>query len=202
MIITYHNGQCIKVTQGDTTLVINPHDKKSAFGGVRFGANVALVSLHHPDFDAPENITGDPFVIDTPGEYEVGEIGVRGYGVSTTYDGEHHINTIYQVHFEGINIIFLGALADTEIDPKILGEFGEIDILVVPIGGGDVVQVPAAAKLATKLEPHVIIPVHYDKAALAAFEKEMNVSVKAVEKFTTKKKELEVLEGEVVVLAS
>lgn len=202
MIITYHGGQCLKFVQGDTTLVLNPHDKKSQFGGVRFGANVAAVSLHHPDFAATDSITGSPFVIDTPGEYEIGDIGVRGYGIKTTYDGEDRYNTIYQIHFEGINIVHLGALQDADIDPKILGEFGDIDILIMPIGGGDVLQVPAAAKLATKLEAHVIIPVHYDKGSLAAFLKEVDSAVAPVEKFTTKKKDLETLTGEVVVLSS
>jgi len=197
MIITYHGGQCLKFSQGDTTLVLNPHDKKSSFGGVRFGANVVAVSVHHPDFNATESITGTPFVIDTPGEYEVGDVGVRGYGVATTYDGEARFNTIYQIHFEGINIVHLGALQDADIDPKILGEFGDIDILIMPI---DVLQVPAAAKLATKLEAHAVIPVHYDKVSLAAFLKEFDSAAQPIEKFTIKKKDLEALEGEIVVL--
>jgi len=202
MIITYHGGECLKFSQGDTTLVLNPHDKKSSFGGVRFGANVVAVSLHHPDFNATESITGNPFVIDTPGEYEVGEVGVRGYGILVNYDGEPRYNTIYQIHFEGINIVHLGALQDVDIDPKILGEFGDIDILILPIGGGDVLQVPAAAKLATKLEAHAVIPVHYDKAALTAFLKELDSAAQPLEKFTIKKKDLEALQGEVVVLSA
>lgn len=201
MIITYHGGQCVKVSQGDDAFIVDPHDKKSAFGGVRVGAGVVLISLHHTDFDSPQSVSGNPFIIDSAGEYEVGDIHVRGYGVPTIYAGEKHINTIYQVHFEGVNMIFMGALGSAEIDPKIFGEFGDVDILVLPIGGGDVLQVPAAAKLATKLEAHAIIPTHYDKASLAAFLKEMDTNVKPIDKFTTKKKELDGMEGEVIVLS-
>ena len=52
-----------------------------------------------------------------------------------------------------MNIVFLGALSNPEIDPKILGELGDIDILFVPIGGDEVLEVPQASKLATKPKP-------------------------------------------------
>lgn len=51
-----------------------------------------------------------PFVIDGPGEYEVGDVTVRGYGTETTYEGVTRFNTIYQVTLEGINLVFLGRL--------------------------------------------------------------------------------------------
>lgn len=205
MVITYHKGHCIKIVQGDTTLVLNPHDKKSSFGGVRFGADVALVSLNHEDFAGTEGLSSgskSPFIIDTPGEYEVGSVSVRGYGVRTTYAGVERFNTIYQVHFEDMNIVVLGALGSTDVDPKILGEFGDIDILVLPIGGGDILDVPAASKFATKLEAHCIIPVGYDKASLTTFLKELESDAAPVEKFTTKAKDVQQMEAEVVVLAA
>ena len=64
---------------------------------------------------------------------------------------------------EDMNLLFLGALGDLEIDSKILSELSDIDILFVPIGGGDVLSVPQASKLAVKLEAKLIIPMHYDK---------------------------------------
>ncbi len=89
------------------------------------------------------------------------------------------------------------------IDPHILGEMGDIDILFVPIGGGDVLDVPQATKLATKLEARCIIPMHYDDAALKAFFKEEGVDpIKPIEKLTIKKKDLLEKEGEIVVLNS
>jgi len=113
-----------------------------------------------------------------------------------------HFNTIYQVRLEEMNLVFLGALGDAEIDPKILGELGDIDILFVPIGGGDVLDVPAAAKLATKLEARLILPMHYDKTSLNTFLKEVGAeTVKPVDKLTIKKRDVVVMEGDVVVLS-
>lgn len=206
MIITYHGAEFFKVSFGDTTLAFNPISKKSKLSGTKFGADVSFVSLNHPDFNGADEMAfgaKQPFVVDGPGEYEIGDVTARGFGVETMYEGEKRFNTIYQVNLEGINMIFLGALGSDAIDPKILGEFGEIDILFVPIGGGDVLDVPAASKLATKLEARCIIPMHYDDNALKAFLKEEGVAAeKPLEKLTIKKKDLLEMESQVVVLKS
>ena len=206
MVITYHTGQCFKVSFGETTLAFDPISKKSKLSPAKFGSDVAFISMHHPDFDGAEQVAHgnkQPFVVNGPGEYEVGDVTARGYGVKTTYDGQERYNTIYQVSLEGMNIVFLGALSSPDIDPKILGELGNIDILFVPIGGGDVLEVPQASKLAVKLEAKCVIPMHYDKTALEAFMKEESSgSVKPQDKLTLKKKDVAEMSGEVVVLTA
>lgn len=204
MVITYHGGQCFKVSFGDTTLAFDPISKKSKLSPVKFGANIAFVSTYHPDFNGTEQVafgSKEPFVVDGPGEYEIEDVTARGWGVEGTYDGEKHFNTIFQVQLEGMNLVFLGALGTAELDPKILGELGDIDILFLPIGGGDVLDVPAASKLAVKLEARLVLPMHYDKKQLDSFLKEEGEkNVKPVDKLTIKKKDVAAMEGEVVVL--
>lgn len=206
MVITYHGGQCFRVSFGDTTLAFDPISKQSKLSEVKFGADVAFVSLHHPDFNGVAQATHGgkvPFVVEFPGEYEIGDVTARGFGVKTIYGKKEHYNTIYQVQLEGINMVFLGALGSPEIDPKILSEFGDVEILFVPIGDDEVLSAPAAAKLATKLEAHTIIPMHYDTAALKTFLKEMSAdTVKPVDKLTIKKKDVQAMSGEVVLLSS
>lgn len=204
MVITYQGGQCFRVSFGDTTLAFDPIAKQSKLPSSKFGADVAFVSLNHPNFNGVDQVTHgnkEPFIVQGPGEYEIGDVTARGYGVKTTYEGVERFNTIYQIRFEEMNIVFLGALGSAEIDPKILGEIGDIDILFLPIGGGDVLDVPQASKLAVKLEARLIIPMHYDKAALTAFMKEIGVDGQApVDKLTIKKKDVLEMEGEVRVL--
>jgi len=205
MIITHHGGQCFKVSFGDTTLAFDPISKKSKLSPVKFGSDVAFISMHHPDFNGSDQVVHgarEPFIVEGPGEYEIGEVTARGYGVTSTYENVERVNTIYQVVLEGMNMVFLGALSDPEIDPKILGELGNIDILFVPIGGGDVLEVPEASKLAIKLEAKLVIPMHYDAVALKAFLKEESAEdTKPVDKLTLKKKDVEVMAGEIAVLA-
>jgi len=203
MVITHHGGQCFKVAFGSTTLAFDPISKKSSLSPVKFGADVALISMNHPDFNGVAEVTfgtKEPFVIDGPGEYEVGDVTVRGYGVKTIYDKQDRYNTIYQVMLEGMNILFLGALSSAEIDPKILSELGDVDILFIPVGDGEVLGASAASKLATKFEAHLIIPMHYDKKSLDAFIKEEGGNGAPLDKLTIKKKDVLMKEGEVVVL--
>lgn len=204
MVITYHGGQFFKVSFGSTTLAFDPISKKSKLPQTKFGADIAFVSLWYPDMNGVENVahgSKEPFVIDGPGEYEVGEVTARGFGVATKYDKKDMFNTIYQVTLEGMNIVFLGALSSPDIDSKILAELGDIDILFVPIGGGDVLEVPQASKLGVKLEAKVVIPMHYDATALKEFLKEESAEdVKPQEKLTIKKKDLVGTLGEVMVL--
>lgn len=201
MVITYQGGQCFKVSFGDTILAFDPIAKQSELPSVKFGADVAFISLNHPNFNGVDQAahgSKEPYVIRGPGEYEVGSVTARGFGVKTVYEKVERYNTIYQVKLEDINMVFLGALGNAEIDPKILGSFGDIDILFVPIGGGDVLDVPQASKLAVKLEAKLIIPMHYDETSLTAFLKEIGVADPVlVDKLTIKKKEVSEMEGEV-----
>lgn len=204
MVITYQGGQCFKVSFGDTTIAFDPIAKESKLASVKFGADVAFVSLNHPNFNGVDQAAHgnkSPYIVWGPGEYEVGSVTARGFGTKTTYDGAERFNTIYQVKLEEMNMVFLGALGTSEIDPKILGEFGDIDILFIPIGGDDVLDVPQASKLAIKLQSKLIIPMHYDKSALAAFLKEIGAaSDVSSDKLTLKKKDIAEMEGEVRVL--
>lgn len=204
MVITYHGAEFFKVTFGETIIAFNPISKKSKQPSTKFGADVVFTSLNHPDFNGGDEMsfgTRTPLVVDGPGEYEIGDVTARGFGIETMYEGERRFNTLYQVHLENIHMVFLGAIGSEAIDPKILGEVGDIDILFLPIGGKDVLDVPQASKLATKLEAHCIIPMHYDDVALKAFFKEEGIDpVHPIDKLTLKKKDLLTMEGDVIVL--
>ena len=117
------------------------------------------------------------------------------------------INTLYLLSLDGIKICFLGALNSAELSPEIMESIEDIDILFVPIGGEGVLDASSAYKLAVKLEPKVIIPMHFgdvgNKNALKTFLKEGGEeSTKAEEKLTLKKKDLEGKEGDIIVLTS
>jgi hypothetical protein len=204
MVITYHGGQCFKLAFGDTTLAFNPISKKSKLPESKFGTDAVFITLWHPDFNGAEQMkhgTKEPFVAHNPGEYEIGQITARGFGIKTMYDGAEYFNTVYQVRLEDMNIVFLGALSDPDIDPKILAELDDIDILFIPIGGGDVLEVSQASKIAVKLEARLVIPMHYDDSSLQAFLKEEGAEgLKPVDKLTIKRKDVTGMTGQVVVL--
>ena len=210
MIITYQGVEFFKVQFGDTTLAFNPISKESKFKPTRFYADIALVSLNHPDMNGTENLSyngKDPFVVSGPGEYEVKEIFIKGFGSKSVYDGKDRINTIYSVTLENMNICFLGALSDINLSSEVKEALGDVDILFLPIGDEGVIDAAKAEKLSVEIEPKIIIPMHYgevgQKEALKKYLKTAGEeNVKAIDKLTIKKKDLEGKQGEVVVLSS
>jgi hypothetical protein len=206
MVISYLGGECFKVSKGDLTLSFNPPGKGSSLASAKFGADIALVSLDDKDFNGVENAAfgeRQPFVIQGPGEYEVKDVIVRGFGTASSYGGKPTINTIYSVTLEGMNLCFLGALATPELSAAAKQEFDDIDILFLPVGGDGVLEHAPAYKLAVQLGPKAIVPMHYSAATLKSFLKEAGAEdTKAQEKLTVKKKDLEGKEAEIVVLSA
>ena len=207
MIITYLGGEFVKVQFGDTTIAFNPISKESKLPTAKFGANIVLSSLNHPDMNGAEQVSfGDKqaFAIKGPGEYEVKGIFIKGFASSSGYDGEERINTIYTVSLEGMNICFLGALNTSELPKEADEAIENVDILFMPIGGDGVLDASKAYKLAVSIGPKIIIPIHYGdlgtKDALKTFLKEAGESPKPETKLTLKKKDLEGKEADVVVL--
>lgn len=205
MVISYLGGQCFKISQGDLTIALNPPSKDSSLKSVKFGSDIVLVSQNHDDFNGVENASfGDrePFVIAGPGEYEVKGVAVRGYGVPSKYGGEH-LNTIYSVSLDGMNLCFLGALGTTALPPAAAQELEDIDVLFLPVGGNGVLDHAASYKLAVQLEPKAVVPMHYDEKSLRSFLKEAGAeATKPQEKLTLKKKDLDGKEGEILVLSA
>jgi L-ascorbate metabolism protein UlaG (beta-lactamase superfamily) len=184
MIITYQGGESFKISQGDLGLSINPKSKTSA--------DITLFTTGREETSEKSG-----FVITGPGEYEIKDVFIKGF-LSKAKD---KYNTIYMISFEGMKLCFLGALSDQQLSTETLEAIEDIDILFVPVGGGDVLEPAAAYKLAVSLEPSVVIPMHFDKATLEQFIKEGGEEkVDRLEKFVVKKKDLEGKESEILVL--
>lgn len=208
MIINYLGGESVKVQFGDTILAFNPVSKDSGLKSTKFGADIVLSSLNHPDMNGVDVVTfGDrkPFFINGPGEYEAKGVFIQGFPSVTGYDGETRINTIYSVVLEGMTICFLGAINTPELPTEADEAIQDVDILFVPIGGEGVLDPSQAYKLAVSIGPKIIIPMHYGsigmKDALKIFLKEAGENPKPESKITLKKKDLEGKDALVMVLA-
>ncbi len=204
MILTFHQGACVRASAGDTAIVFGPVSKASKnFKPVNFGADVAFVSFNHPDMNgAEEAARGDkqPFVVSGPGEYEVKEITASGFPAGSTYGGEGRINTVYSVKFDGLSVMYFGALGDLDLPSELL-EMDSPDVLILPIGGAGTLSPAEAAKLAVKLEAKIIIPILHDDKTLKQFLKEAGAeNSQCVDKLTIKPRDVVGKQNEVVVL--
>jgi len=187
------------------TIAFNPVSKNSKSGiSAHFGADIALITTNHPDYNGAEQLSHgerSPFIISGPGDYEVKEIFIKGAISNASLAGKKYINTIYSLSVDGINIVFLGALSDSEFSKETREAIDSPDIVFVPVGGKGLLDAKTSAKLVSTLEPKLIIPMDYDDTTLKVFLKEMGEEkAEITEKLTLKRKDLDGKDGEVIVL--
>ncbi|MEA2113149.1 MAG: MBL fold metallo-hydrolase [Patescibacteria group bacterium] len=213
MTITWYGHSCFKITNqgGHLTVITDPFDKSIGLTPPRGSADIVTVSHHHSDHDNVKAISGEPFIVDGPGEYEIKGVGVTGvHSFHDTKKGaERGQNTIYVIKVDKIRICHLGDLGQERLSDRQLEAIGQVDILMVPVGGKYTIGAKEAAKISKQIEPQIIIPMHYKypglkldlPAGLNEFLKEMGLEEKtAVEKLTLKKNDLTNGDMKVVVM--
>lgn len=199
MTITYHGHSTFKLKGKRGTVVTDPYDPAVGFQLPVLTADIVTVSHDHFDHNAAGKVRGTsrrerPFLVDKPGEYEVGGISV--FGVPSFHDNskgtERGRNTIFTILLDDLRICHLGDLGH-EITAELQEAIGEVDILLVPVGGVFSLSPEQAVKAVRALEPSIVIPMHYKTAAhdekvfadlqpVATFLKEYGVEVTPVAK--------------------
>jgi L-ascorbate metabolism protein UlaG (beta-lactamase superfamily) len=199
MDITYLGHSCFKIKGKNTTIVTDPYDAYIGFKMPKISADIVTVSHDHKDHNFIEGVSGDPFVISGPGEYEVA--GVDIWGVFTFHDSvegaKRGENTVYQIALDGLKIVHLGDLGH-KLTSEQVDELNGVDILLVPVGGFYTIGAKRAAEVINQLQPTMVIPMHFrDKKhdlelfgkveELDAFLKEMGAeNVKRQKKYKIK----------------
>jgi len=208
MIIQFYGHSCFKLNWQNKVLVTDPYPKEIGLRSPRFSCDIVTISHHHWDHEAYQSLTGDYQIIDLPGEYEIKEIFVKG--IQSFHDNNQGqlrgLNTIFNILMEGIWICHLGDLGQSKLEEHQISEIGEVDVLMVPVGGVYTINAKEAKKIIQQLSPSIIIPMHYRLPSLKIqeidkvekFFKEMEVAPQPQEKLVLKKKDLETKQGEVV----
>ncbi len=159
-----------KTGDADCTLITDPFPNEAA---MRFPKTVEpdMVALSHQDqsrFNLEAVMGGEhtPFLVADPGEYEVK--GVFAHGVQDpSADQGTERPVIYRFTAEGMTVGFLGGL-NRKLTDKEVEELGSIDILILPVGGGDYMDAKTAAAVVTAVEPRMVVPVGYDIPGIKA----------------------------------
>jgi L-ascorbate metabolism protein UlaG (beta-lactamase superfamily) len=167
MEITYLGHSCIRIKGKNGTVIMDPYDGSVGMSMSNVSADIVTSSHNHPDHNAVTRVKGTarrekPFVIDNPGEYEVGGISI--FGVPTYHDSSHGTergrNTVFVVYMEHLRVCHLGDLGHELTDAQ-KSEIGEVDVLLVPVGGHFTINAEVAVKIISDLEPEYVIPIHY-----------------------------------------
>ena len=107
MKITWHGQSCFKLlvksnNNDKITILIDPFDKETGLNPPRGGADIVLITHDHHDHNNLKAVSGTPFVINGPGEYDVKGVFIKGiYSYHDNNKGtERGINTIYVIEAE------------------------------------------------------------------------------------------------------
>lgn len=144
-------------------IAIDPYDEQIGLKPPTLEADILLISHSHYNHNNIKAVSGNPFIIEGPGEYEIKGIFIQG--ISSFHDNvqgkERGENTIYTLESEGIKICHLGDLGQKELTDEQLEKIGAIDILMIPVGGIYTISAKEAAKIISQVEPKIVIPMHY-----------------------------------------
>lgn len=208
MQLSWHGQYTVKIVSKETTLIIDPY--AANLGLSPFRAKADMVSFSNPADTSMSNksgIQGDPLIIDTPGEYSIKEFSLHSIGWNDTSGKER---SIQRWMVEDIVVLHIGSL-NRDLNAQELQELerADIDVLLVPVGGGTGFTTAQALKMISTIEPRMVIPIHYQLSGLTekldsvkAFAEEMGVSPQATEKkIILKKNKLPQEDMQTIILA-
>ena len=187
-----------KIQTKNSVIVTNPYADSTGLKMPKLKADIVMTTDAESALSNNLNrLSGDGFIIDGPGEYEIG--GTFAYGLNGG-------NTVYVIEDEGITIAFLGAL-DTDLTNTQLETIEGVDILLLPVGTLNKEQ---RTVIISQVEPRVIIPYLFKQpkikekfSPLEDFLKEMGIKKAEFDtKYSIKKNDLPQEEAKVILLAS
>lgn len=204
MHIQYFGLSSFKITTKEATIVTDPFHKDSGLTPPRGNADILILAEKNKAlYSAVSGISGGHFDIFNPGEFDTK--GVTVTGIPLKLD-DRYIN-IFLIEAEDIKVLNLTHISEFNLKEEELEELGEIDVLILPVGGNKVLSAASASKVVNEIEPKIVIPSHYkmpglivDVDSVEKFIKEMGGKSEKMEKLSIKKKDLPEEGTKVVIL--
>ena len=178
-------GHCSFLLRGATLAVVtDPFDDSLGYRPGKAQADVVTMSSPGPAHGNIGMVMGYRKTLSGPGEYEIADVFI--FGIKTFRDAaqgaERGRNTVYRVLMDGLVLCHLGAIGHIPTADQV-SAIGDVDVLFVPVGGGNALTPAQATEVVSLLEPKVIIPMHYRVPGIAstlepvdAFLKEQGVA--------------------------
>lgn len=191
--IEYKGANCVTIDAKKTKLIVDPKLSIVGLGDIDTKGAVELATEERFAVNNPDSL----LVIDTPGEYGVGDFHISGFSAQRHMDTEKEkkLATVYRIEVGESRIGVIGNIINKLSDEQ-LEQLGVIDILIIPIGGnGYTLDAKSAAELVQTIEPKVIIPVHYQDSklkyevpqdSLQSFISELGTPVETMAKYKVK----------------
>lgn len=181
MEITWYGLSCFRlIDRGKASIITDPYSSKLGLAPLKVRGDVVTISHDAPGHNFDGGVSGRRHTLSGPGEYEIG--GVFITGISTIEEVGQTQNLLFLFDFGDITIAHLGDMSKVPTQTQ-TEALEQVDVLLVPVGGGKSLNAAKAAELVSMLEPSIVIPMHYkiprlkiDLESVDRFLKEMGVS--------------------------
>ena len=179
MEITWYGHSCFRLTErGMASVVTDPYDNTTiGYEALKLKADIVTVSHDAPGHNYTKAVKGSSHVITGPGEFEIGGVFITAVQTNGNdkKDNDELRNTLYVFDYDGITIAHLGDLKRVPTQTQVEA-LGQVNVALVPVGGGGGLNAAKAAEVISLLEPNIVIPMHYAT-------KDVKLSLDSLDKF-------------------
>jgi len=182
MEISFLGHSSFRIRTKNATVITDPFDPKMV--GIKYPpveADIVTVSHDHRDHNNTSAVKNVRKIISGPGEYEILEVSI--IGIPSFHDSkngeERGQNVIYVYEADGLRLAHLGDLGH-KLSDDVVEELGEINVLMIPVGGTVSLGAEEATEVVRSIEPNIILPMHFQEEDL---NKEVFEKLKPVDEF-------------------
>ncbi len=188
-----HSSFLVTAEDG-TRIITDPYTTNDSvrYGQIKEAADIVTVSHEHGDHSNTDTVQGNPQIIRKSAVAK----GISIKGISTSHDdtkgSQRGTNTIFCFALDGVKVCHMGDLGH-ELSAEQQAEVGQVDVLLIPVGGFFTIDAQTATKVAAGINPKVIIPMHY-------LTKKLSFPIKGVDLFLKDKSNVTVKDSSEVEL--
>ncbi|MFQ5472241.1 MAG: MBL fold metallo-hydrolase [Dehalococcoidia bacterium] len=163
MDITWLGHSCFRIRGREATIVANPCPPSTGYNIGKPTADIVTISDTDESNKYVKAVAGKPVIISNPGEYEIHEAFITGISTKggTPDDPQPRRNLVFIIEMEGLRICHLGSLGRSPTAEQ-AEEMTGVDVLLIPVGGGDdTIDGAKAAEIASLLEARIVVPMRF-----------------------------------------
>jgi len=191
MEIVWYGLSCFRfIERGLGSVVTDPYGPESGLPELKLRADIVAVSHDEPCHNNVKAIKGVRRIVTGPGEYEIGGVFVTGLSTREKKGDKQNgvepksveSNTLYVFDFDGLCVAHLGNLSYVPSQAQV-ENLGQVQIALVPVGGGDALTPSQASEVISLIEPSIVIPMQYktgkespELGTVTPFLKEMGIA--------------------------
>jgi L-ascorbate metabolism protein UlaG (beta-lactamase superfamily) len=187
--LRWYGHNCFRIKAREATVITDPVGRLTGYAMQKQTADIVTISHQHPGHANLDVVRPEFQTVTGPGEYEMHDVFITG--VRTYHDKEkgkeRGYNTVYTIELEGMKICHLGDLGHSLSSDQAESLSGP-DILLIPVGGGPVIDAALAAEVISQLEPKIVIPMQFrtpigdaNRDGIEAFAKQLAIELPPAE---------------------